>query len=163
MEQNEPTPPSVTVRRLVARRVVSSLPLLLSILALSVSFLSYRLTAVRNVKPALIASYSGDSGWHRRNIGSGPALNVVVVQRRESGDWFDPVRVPPLAAGDQLHLFWMEHTNVRWIGAAYTDIDGRPYSSECADDLTRIRAGHAFPVWSEGQIGKMWQREAAKP
>ena len=150
---------SVTIRKLVVRLVVSWLPLLFSSLALLVSFLGYRLTAVRNVKPAIIVSYSNESGWHLKNIGNGPALNVVVAQRQESGGWFCPVRVPPLGQGDQFHLAWMEHTNVRWIGATYTDIDGRDYSSECSDDLTRITAGSVFPQWSEEQIGKAWQQK----
>ena len=68
---------SVTIRKLVGRWFVSSLPLLLSSLALLVSFLGYRLTAVRNVKPAIIVSYSNESGWHLKNIGNGPALNVL--------------------------------------------------------------------------------------
>lgn len=150
---------SVTMWNLLRRSVVSSLPLLFSSLALLVSFLGYRITAVRNVKPAIVVSYSTESGWHLKNIGNGPALNVVVAQRHESGDWFCPVRVPPLGQDDQLHLAWMEHTNVRWIGATYTDIDGRNYSSECSDDLTRIRAGSVFPLWPEEQVGKAWQQK----
>ena len=155
-QDRESDSPSVTIRKLIGRWFVSSLPLLLSSLALLVSFLGYRLTAVRNVKPAIIVSYSNESGWHLKNIDNGPGLNVLVAQRQESGAWFCPVRLPPLGQGDQLHLSWMGHTNVRWIGATYTDIDGRHYSSECSDDLTRISAASVFPPWSEKQIGRPW-------
>jgi hypothetical protein len=152
----------VVSRRLVLRWVASALPFLLSSLALLVSFLGYRLTAVRNVKPTIILLYLKESGWHLKNIGNGPALNLLVAQRHESGGWFCPVRVPPLAQGDQTHLWWMGHTNVRWIGATYTDIDGRAYSSECSDDLTRISDGSVLPHWSEQQIRRAWQQTDAE-
>ena len=162
-EKRELDTSSPTRRKLAWQRALSGLPLLLSTLALLVSFLGYRLTAVRSVKPALIVSYSNESGWHLKNIGNGPALNVLVAQREESSGWFCPVRVPPLGQGDQLHLSWMGHTNVRWIGATYTDIDGRSYSSESSDDLTRISEDSVFPQWSEKQIGRAWQLSEVKP
>jgi hypothetical protein len=56
----------------------------------------------------------------------------------------------------------MGHTNVRWIGATYTDIDGRAYSSECSDDLTRISDGSVLPHWSEQQIRRAWQQTDAE-
>ena len=149
---------SVTKRQILGRRVVASLPLILSSLALLVSFFSYQLAAVRGVKPVIVVSYSSESGWYLKNIGSGPALNVLVAQRHESAGWFCPVRVPPLGQGDELHLSWIRYTNVRWIGATYTDIDGRKYSSKCADDLTKITAGSMFPHWSEKQLGRAWQQ-----
>jgi hypothetical protein len=159
MAEDQEAPSSSTEnRKRVAKWILSALPLVLSITALLISFLGYRLTAVRNVKPAIVVSYSTESGWHLKNVGNGPALNVLVAQRREAGAWFCPVRVPPLAQGDTFHLSWMGHTNVRWIGATYTDIDGRAYSSECADDLTRISPGSAFPTWPEEQIGRVWQQ-----
>jgi hypothetical protein len=163
MAQDQESPSSsVENRKRAAKWIFSSLPLLLSTLALLVSFLGYRLTAVRNVKPAIVVSYSKD-GWQLKNVGNGPALNVLVAQRRETGAWVCPVRVPPLGQGDQLHLFWMGHTNVRWIGATYADIDGRPYSSECSDDLTRISVGSVFPQWSEEQIDRAWKLTREKP
>jgi hypothetical protein len=65
--------------------------------------------------------------------------------------------VPPLAQGGKIRLGWLNHTNVKWLGATYTDIDGRRYSSLTAEDLTTVRAGDAFPHWREEQILKQWQ------
>jgi hypothetical protein len=139
----------------------SALPIVVSCLALAVSYLGYRLNAIRNVKPALIISFSSDSGWKLRNVGNGPALNILVAQRREAGAWFGPVRVPALAAGDQVALFWLRFTNVRWLGATYTDIDGRQYSSRTSDDLTVIADGDIFPDWTDRQICRHWQLDTA--
>jgi len=140
-EQNEGNQQPLSRRQIVGRRVWSAIPILLSMAALIISFRSYRVTAIRNVKPVLVIAYANESGWQLRNVGNGPALNVLVAQRHETGDWFEPVRVPPLASGDELHLTWLQHTNIRWIGVTYNDVDGRVYSSECSDDLTKIRPG----------------------
>lgn len=78
-------------------RILSVLPLILSGLALVVSFMSFQLTAVRSVKPVLTIAYQSDAGWSLTNVGNGPALNVIVARRETEGKWFDPVRVPPLA------------------------------------------------------------------
>ena len=58
MAQDQESPlSSVENRKRAGKWILSSLPLLLSTLALLVSFLGYRLTAVRNVKPAIVVSY----------------------------------------------------------------------------------------------------------
>jgi hypothetical protein len=91
------------------------------------SFLSFQLTAVRSIKPVLTIVYQNDTGWSLTNVGYGPALNVIVAQRESEGEWSKPVRVPPLALGGNIRLEWLDHTNIKWLGSAYTDIDGRGY------------------------------------
>jgi len=127
-----------------------------------VSFLSFQLTAVRNVKPALTIIYQNDTGWSLTNIGNGPALNVIVAQRETEGEWSNPVRVRPLALGAMIRLGWLDHTNIKWLGAAYTDIDGRRYSSTTTEDLTTVQTGNAFPHWREQDIRKQWQVEGIR-
>ena len=44
--------------------------------------LTYRLstqTATTSVQPVLVFEYSGDIGWSVRNVGNGPALNVLLA------------------------------------------------------------------------------------
>jgi hypothetical protein len=144
-------------------RILSVLPLAISALALTVSFLSFKLTAVRSVKPVLTTAYRSDSGWSLKNVGNGPALNVIVAQKEIEGEWFNPVRVPALANNGEIRLHWLGHTNIKWIGAAYTDIDGRRYFSETSEDLTRVRTDNAFPQWREQDIGKHWQQVESTP
>jgi hypothetical protein len=138
-------------------RTLSVLPVVLSTLALTISFFSFNLTAVRNIRPVLTLAYRNDSGWYLRNIGNGPALNVIVAERPNEGEWVNPVRVPPLANGGEILLHWLGHTNIKWIGATYTDIDDRPYSSLTSEDLTSIRNDNAFPRWREQDIRKHWE------
>jgi hypothetical protein len=137
-------------------RIISALPLVFSALALILSFLSFQLTSVRSIKPVLTIAYQSDMGWSLTNVGYGPALNVIVAQRESEGDWSNPVRVPPLALGATIRLEWLHHTNIKWLGASYTDTDGRQYSSMTAEDLTTIRTGNSFPRWREQDILKQW-------
>jgi hypothetical protein len=140
-------------------RIVAAVPVVVSALALVVSFFGYRLTAVRGVKPVLVIVYR-ESGWQVKNIGNGPALDVIVAERPEGGTWAHPMRVPPLAKDAELDLV-LDDPNVKWIGARYSDIDGRVYSSECSEDLTRVVEGDRFPHWPDQQILRDWtEREA---
>ena len=140
-------------------RVLSQIPLCFSAIALILSFLSFRLTAVRSVKPVLTVSYRGESGWFLENVGTGPALNVVVAVKGD-GDWFLPVRVLPLGPGQQLILRWLKETNIKTIGATYADIDGRRYTSLTSEDLTTTKTGGLLPNWPESEIHKEWELEA---
>jgi hypothetical protein len=148
-----------TSHKTISERTLSVLPIAFSGLALVLSFASFQMTAVRNVKPVLILSYQGDSGWHLKNVGNGPPLNVIVAETQKRGEWSVPVRVPPLAIGGDIGLRWLGHTNVKWLGASYADIDGRRYSSVTGEDLTTILQGNAFPRWKEQDIQKQWQVE----
>jgi hypothetical protein len=137
-------------------RLLGLLPLAFSGLALVISFFSYQLTAVRNVKPVLTIAYRGSSGWYVKNIGNGPALNVVVAEKGQ-GDWFKPVRIPALANSEEHALRWLGQTNIESIGATYFDIDGRQYTSLTEQDLTTIKTGNRMAKWQERDIEKEWE------
>jgi hypothetical protein len=142
-----------------ASRLPGTLPLFFSASALLLSLLSFRLTDVRNVKPVLTLTYENDSGWTLNNIGNGPALNVIVAERPGGGSWQQPVRVAPMAAGGRIPLRWLKQTNVKSLGASYTDIDGRRYSSLTSEDLTDINSENIFPKWNPADVRKQWEME----
>ena len=137
-------------------RLLGLLPLVFSGLALLISFFSYQLTSVRNVKPVLTITYRGSSGWYLKNVGNGPALNVIVAEKGE-GDWFKPVRVQPLSNGEEHVLRWLGETNIEGLGATYFDIDGRQYTSLTEKDLTTIKSGNQLAKWREQDIEKEWE------
>jgi hypothetical protein len=110
-------------------------------------------------RPVVAIVYTDESGWVIRNVGSGPALNIVVAQSWDSGkdrEWSEPVRVPPLASGGEFHLHWIGHSNVRAIGAAYSDFEGRSYSSICEDDHSRAIEGRTLPDWPTEEVSRHW-------
>lgn len=94
------------LRALEAKDVISAI---LSFVALIVSVFAFNLSRRATVlgrKPVLVFEYDGNRGWILRNVGSGPALNIIVAQKQPSGAWFNPVRVPPLAKDAEFIPKW---------------------------------------------------------
>lgn len=116
-------------------------------------------TAV-SIRPSLMIVYRPD-GWHLQNKGRGSALNIVVAQKLvkgpERGTWFNPVRVPTLGAGEELHLNWLGHVNDTGLGANYEDEDGRPFTSLTGNDLTKVVRDRVIPAFPEKQIRRHWE------
>jgi hypothetical protein len=73
-----------------------------------------------------------------RNIGNGPALNIVVAERDDFGPWIKPIRVPPLGRDNELAQSWIANTTVQWLGVFDEDIGGRIYASQTSNDMTRV-------------------------
>jgi len=151
----------------VISAALSSTALVVSLITFALNYRYTRQSAVMARKPVLIFEYNGELGWILRNVGAGPALNVTVAQKRVDGEWFNPVRVPPLSKDGQLTLKWLNHVNTTGLGATYTDTEQLPYTSTCGNDLSRVSAGALFGPWPEAQIGRHWSQppyvERAQP
>jgi hypothetical protein len=135
---------------------ISVVALLISGLSLAISFWNNRRSAITGRKPVLAFVYDHESGWLLQNIGNGPALNVIVAQKEVGGQWFNPVRVPPVSKDGTFVCRWLGHVNTTGLGATYTDFEGRPYSSVSGNDLSRTFEGHKLPVWEESEVGRHW-------
>jgi hypothetical protein len=136
---------------------------ILSLIALCISMmtfaLGYRLTrrsAILGRKPVLVFVYDGKIGWILRNVGAGPALNVIVAQRHRSYGWTNPVRVPPLAKDGEMVLQWLRHVNTTGLGASYCDFDQALYTSICGNDLNQVFDGNHMRAWPEKDIHRHW-------
>ena len=134
--------------------------LIFSIISFGLSFWQTLRSFRSGIRPVLSIEYAGESGWHIRNIGNGPTLNVTVAQKRVGGEWFNPVRVPPVAEGADFHLKWLGHVNTTGIGVTYEDYKGKSYSSTCGNDLVRIHRGRKLPRWEEEKTGRHWSQPA---
>jgi len=130
--------------------------LLVSLVTFALNYRHARQGAVQARKPVLIFEYDGGTGWLIRNVGAGPALNVIVAQQRVGGKWFNPVRVPPLSKDGRFILEWLNHVNTTGLGATYTDTEQLPYTSTCGNDLSAVCKGTKFGPWAESQIGRHW-------
>jgi hypothetical protein len=93
-----------------------------------------------------------------KNIGSGPALNILVAQKRVGGEWFNPVRIPPLSKDGEYIPTWLGHVNTTGLGAIYSDSEGKPYTSTCGNDLSQVFEGAKFGPWKESDIGRHWNQ-----
>lgn len=142
----------------VITAALSSTALLVSVVTFALNYRQSRRSAVLTRKPVLVFEYDGNSGWMLRNVGIGPALNVLVAQRRGDGEWFNPVRVPPLSKDGKFVLQWLNHVNTTGLGATYTDTEQMPYTSTCGNDLSKTFEGTLFGPWPEPVIGRHWNQ-----
>ena len=140
-------------------RLISSLSLLLSLCALVVSVVLFRKTRQGTVQPMLVfARRDDDKLWHLQNVGNGPALNLVVVEGHRAEGWATTTNCDAPAAGGSIALSWLKIASK--LGAAYTDVYGRPYHTICEQYRNRITPGkltgiptasqHEFHVRSHG-------------
>jgi hypothetical protein len=143
--------------------------ILLSVTALLVSVVTFGLSfwfswrsAVTAQRPVLVFVYQQGTGWILRNIGGGPALNVLVAQKKMGGEWFNPVRVPPCQEDGEFTLQWLDHVNTTGLGATYTDFEDRPYTSTCGNDLSQSFRGAKFGPWPEEVVGRHWNQPTYK-
>ena len=118
--------------------------------------------------PVVTFEYDGRRGWLLRNVGNGPALNILVAQKHvrgsERGKWFNAVRVPPLGCGAEFHLTWLGHTGDAGLGVLYDDFassaeGGRSYTCTCGNDLSQICVGRTFGPFEESEIQAHWMLE----
>jgi hypothetical protein len=141
--------------------LVPALALLVSLCALVFTIYKGRYDQRVSVKPVLVFVYDRADGWTVQNIGSGPALNVIVATHEAVADeksfhcWMNPTRIAPLKKDGGFNLHWIGHDNVRALGATCEDIWDRPYSTTCAKDLNRVKPGR-IRRWAEGEIVQEW-------
>lgn len=106
--------------------------------------------------PALVFVYDKKSGWLLRNVGKSAAVSAIVAERRFGGAWENPVITPPLEAGRELALRWVNHRNVDVLGVEYRDLGDNVFSTICEHDRNAVREGSEFPEWPAAQTPRFW-------
>jgi hypothetical protein len=142
----------------IAAIVIASLSFIVSALSFTIA----RLNARNAIRPVVVFEYVGTEGWTAQNIGSGPALNMIVAMGIDN-NWSKPVRTPPLAKDGSVVLTWTRRTNIHRLGALYEDANGHSYTTVCALDLNQISRGRRFGPWPESHIGKHWANGEVVP
>lgn len=139
------------------KQFVSVAALIVSIISFSLTYSFSTKSAITSVRPVLIFEYSQQDGWSVRNVGNGPALNILIAMKDDTSDWKMPVRIPPMQKDGRFSLHWVGHLNIRTLGASYTDIAERTYSSTCVDDLSNTYDGNKLEQWVESDITAHWK------
>ncbi len=134
------------------------LAIVISVISFLVSFRLNSRSAKADIRPVLAFVFNDTSGWHLSNIGSGPGMNVTVAPKDlEKGEWYNPVRIPPLGEGSSFPVAWLGFLAKSGLGVTYEDFQGRTYSSVCVADLSRVYSGRGeIPKWDEEKIGRHW-------
>jgi hypothetical protein len=120
--------------------------------------------AVLARKPVLVFVDNPEGGaWILRNVGKGPALNVLVAQRdAREGAWMNPVIAPPLEAGQTFELAWLGRVNDTGLGVSYSDFEGHEYTSTLGGERMRAYEGELLPTWSDGEKQRYWTLSAGQ-
>jgi hypothetical protein len=127
-------------------------------------FVDNRLRAIETARlarrPALVFSWDATgSRWTLRNIGNGPALDVVILQRVDA-QWVHPLRMPEMATGGETPVprAWTEkwHKNPG-LGARYRSMTGEQYRTRTGDDWSQMAEGWGdMPSALWNQIEPHW-------
>jgi hypothetical protein len=157
--------------------VIASCALLFAVVSFLISLHSASVAGRRARMPALIFTYDLKyRQWVLRNVGNGPALDIVVAQRaKDTEKWYMPVRVPPMGQDDQFVVWWLESTRDFGLGARYHDMvvgDSSAlrhvYVTRTGNDVSRIYAGRrsrrvGMPTWPDGNVTRHWQLPEPSP
>jgi len=154
MNQNES---KVKNRKIKPELLISIIALVVAIISTGASVYFSRLNIRTDVFPALVLTYDSDNGWEIRNIGNGPAINIIVShQEHDSNDWIKPTIIYPIPKDGNLNLSWVG-INPDKIAVAYSDINGNDYTSITNDDLTKINKGNQLPSFKDSEIIRIWE------
>jgi hypothetical protein len=123
-------------------------------------FIGYTLnikSARNSRKPVLVFEYQQSNGWLIRNVGNGPALNIIVTCKGKKGAWKYFVRLPALAKDDKFILTWLGHCDVWSLSSVYTDFLGIAYTLVSIHDENHIRTGQKINPPKGFKVPRYWQ------
>jgi hypothetical protein len=119
----------------------------------------------------LVFIYDSHGHWLLRNVGNGPALNIVMALKEKHDDisWQRPTRIPPIGRGGEFSLSWLGDTDVAMMAASYEDFlaadttsESRGYTVSMSYDQNHIKPRRELPRWDITESSAHWQREAGE-
>jgi hypothetical protein len=136
---------------------ISAVSVVIALSSLVVNIRLNQRAAVRARKPVLVfVDEPNEGAWVLRNVGNGPALNVLIAQRAD-GRWFNPVLVPPCGKDSVFPLRWLGRVNTTGLGATYADFEGHVYTSTLGGERSRTYEGNHLPNWADEEIRRYWE------
>jgi hypothetical protein len=152
-----------------AQTIIAVIALITSLLASAVAILQTRRISRISRMPILVITYDGSvERWVVRNVGNGPALNIVVAQQAEDESlaWYNPVLIPAVGSGEAFTLDWLGTAGDFSLGARYCDFLDRDHQSNhftyTHDDRCTVYAAHRQPSWimpsyPSDQVERHWR------
>ena len=157
-----------------ARGLADSISIGLSAVALVVSVVVFIDSRIRQVqaarlarRPALVLGWNPqEQHWILANVGSGPALDIVLVQRHDD-EWAHALRMPELGAEGEAVVpqRWIEafHGDPG-LGARYRSVTGERYFTRTGQDVSTLSDGWdelSASVWDD--IEPHWKYDRPRP
>ena len=129
-----------------AKDLLVWIPVLVSVIAIFVA----KRAVTRSVRPVLVfVCEVRDKVWCVENVGTGPALDVLVAEKdRDEQPWARFKRVPPLPKDGKIRL----RSAPSFLAVTYHDAENNAYSTICSGYRNRLQKGHVFDKPDENQI-----------
>ncbi len=118
---------------------------LISLAAVGFSYFTFRRSLSAAARPILIFSMTSSYRWRIDNVGSGPAINIMVGDRNRDGAFISITNCYPLSPGGRLDLPWLE-AGIELV-VVYTDVYDNAYTTICNWNRNRILSRNEFPEW----------------
>jgi hypothetical protein len=136
---------------------ISAVSVVIALASFVVNLWLNQRATVRARKPVLVFVDDPEQGcWILRNVGNGPALNVLVAQRHD-GKWFNPVLVPPFGTDSSFPLTWLGRLSSDGLGTSYSDFENRRYTSTLGGERSRTYEKDRLPDWRDEEIRRFWE------
>jgi hypothetical protein len=129
-----------------ASDLLAWIPVLVSVIAILIA----NRAVTRSLRPVLVfVCEVRDEVWRVQNVGTGPALDVVVAEKdRDEQPWARFKRVPPLPKDGEIRL----RSAPIFFAVTYNDVENHGYSTICTGYRNRLQKGHVFDKPDENQI-----------
>jgi hypothetical protein len=129
-----------------AEAILALIPVLVSVIAIFVA----KGAVTRSLRPVLVfVCEVRDEVWCVQNVGTGPALDVLVAEKdRDQQPWARFKRVPPLPKDAKIRL----RSAPGFLAVTYHDAENNAYSTICSGYKNRLQKGHVFGKPNENQI-----------
>ena len=128
------------------KEILVWIPVLVSVIAI---FVANR-AVTRSLRPVLVfVCEVRDKVWCVQNVGTGPALDIVVAEKdRDEQPWARFKRLPPLPKNGKIQL----RSAPSFFAVTYHDAENNTYSTICSGYRNRLQKGHVFDEPDENQI-----------
>jgi hypothetical protein len=122
------------------------IPVLVSAIAI---FVANR-AVTRSLRPVLVfVCEVRDKLWCVQNVGTGPALDILVAEKDRDGQpWARFKRLPPLPRDGKIQL----RSAPSFFAVIYHDGENNTYSTICSGYRNRLQKGRVFDNPDEDQI-----------
>jgi len=129
-----------------AKDILLGIPVLVSVIAI---FVANR-AVTRSLRPVLVfVCEVRDKVWCVQNVGTGPALDIVVAEKdRDEQPWARFKRLPPLPKNGKIQL----RSAPSFFAVTYHDAENNTYSTICSGYRNRLQKGHVFVNPDEDKI-----------
>ena len=129
-----------------AKDILLGIPVLVSVIAI---FVANR-AVTRSLRPVLVfVCEVRDKVWCVQNVGTGPALDIVVAEKdRDEQPWARFKRLPPLPKNGKIQL----RSAPSFFAVTYHDAENNTYSTICSGYRNRLQKGRVFVNPDEDKI-----------